>query len=168
MKKNSLVKTKSGHIFFITDVDANANFGVQGQLVVKMWCNGQLVYDIENDDSKRPKLVALNSYLSEWGFDDEEIETKSAITAACWDKNGNYSYEAHEYDVAGVGTPKQYDAIKLDGLTEDSKKTLVYLDYDKEFRGWFKEENYTPSHVKTFEDDRWSKVLNKKTYRDSY
>lgn len=171
MKKNSLVKTQSGHIFFITEVDSNVNFGIKGQLVVAMWSNNKPVFDISNDDSKKPsKSVSTGSgYLSDWGFEDESIETtEKTLTAASWNHEGKYGYDTDPLDIVAVGSPRQYDRIQLDGYTEESKKTLIYLDYDKEFTGWFKEENYTPKDVQSFEDNRWSKVLNKKTYTDSY
>lgn len=167
-KKHDLVKTRSGHIFLITEIDNVSNYGVHGQLVIKMWGNGKLVYDIENDESKRPVSVTRSTYLEEWGFDQEDTEIKRNITGASWNKKGEYSYDTDPLDIVATGSPRQYDTIKLDGFTEESKKTLIYLDYDKEFKGWFKEENYTPNDVKGFEDDRWSKVLNKKVYTDSY
>jgi hypothetical protein len=167
MKKHDLVKTKSGHVFLITEVNQDSNYGVKGQLVVKMWGNGKLVYDIENDESKKPQSRGTSGYLTDWGFD-EEVPKQHSITGASWTQEGKYSYDTDPLDIEAIGNPKQYDTIKLDSVFESEKKTLVYLDYDSEFKGWFKEENYTPTDVRGFEDDRWNKVLNKKVYTDSY
>jgi len=167
MKKHDLVKTKSGHIFFITEIENQSRYGVKGQLVVKMWGNGKLVYDIENDESKKPQSRGTSGYLTDWGLE-EEVTTSKAISAASWTQDGDYSYDSDPLDIESVGKPKQYDAIKLDSVFESEKKTLIYLAYDSEFRGWFKEENYTPNDVRGFEEDRWSKVLNKKVNFDGF
>lgn len=166
MKKHDVVRTKNGFFFFITEVSQESNFGYHGRLIVKLTRNGNTIFDIEKDDSKKPQREQheqSSGYLTDWGlFDDEEVSspiTNNVLYGASWTKEGSYSYDESPLDVKDILTVQHYDSIVVDSFVEEDKAVYSFLDYDAEFKGWFKEENYSPKDLIKFEDLRWESTL---------
>lgn len=161
IKKYDLVRTRSGHIFLVVDDQKEVNFGLQGRLIVKLWSNESLIYDIENDDSKKPTSASTAGYLSEWGFEDTDNQITRTISGASWNKDGQYSYDTDPLDVVYVGKANHLDRVKLDASSNDDKVEFLYLDYGTELQGWFKQEKYTNQDVKAIDEARWANFLRK-------